>query len=47
MVWTKGNIDFINQVFGHTVDAEKGRPTNKGVHSAGMADKIRLDLISA
>ena len=46
MVWTKGNIDFINQVFGHTVDAEKGRPTN-GAFIARMADKIRLDLISA
>jgi len=43
MVWTKGNIDFINEVFGHSVDAEKGRPTN-GAFIARMADKIRLDL---
>lgn len=42
IAWTRGDIDTLNDVFGHTVDAEKGRPTNSAF-IARIADKIRLD----
>lgn len=44
--WTRGDIDTLNEVFGHTVDAEKGRPTNSAF-IARIADKIRLDRKTA
>lgn len=41
--WNRGDIDFINRIFGHTVDAEKGRPTNSAF-IARVASKVRIDL---
>jgi len=40
--WTRSDINTLDDVFGHTVDAEKGRPTNSAF-IARIADKIRLD----
>jgi len=40
--WMRGDINTLTDVFGHTVDAEKGRPTNSAF-IARIADKIRLD----
>ncbi len=28
-VWTKGNLDYIDKCFGYTVDASKGKPSNR------------------
>jgi two-component system response regulator (stage 0 sporulation protein A) len=44
--WMRGDINTLNDVFGHTVDAEKGRPTNSAF-IARIADKIRLDRTTA
>ncbi|MCR4426306.1 MAG: sporulation transcription factor Spo0A [Firmicutes bacterium] len=43
IAWTRGNVDFLNKIFGHTVDADKGRPTNSAF-IARIADKIRIDM---
>jgi len=44
--WMRGDINTLNEVFGHTVDADKGRPTNSAF-IARIADKIRLDRATA
>lgn len=41
VAWDRGNVDFIEKVFGHTIDQEKGKPTNSEF-IAMIADKIRL-----
>lgn len=41
--WNRGDINVINQVFGYTVDAEKGRPTNSAFITR-IASKIKIDL---
>lgn len=28
-VWTKGSLDYIDKCFGYTVDANKGKPSNR------------------
>jgi two-component system response regulator (stage 0 sporulation protein A) len=43
--WIRGDINVLNDVFGHTVDAEKGRPTNSAF-IARVADKIRIEMKS-
>lgn len=43
--WIRGDINVLNDVFGHTVDAEKGRPTNSAF-IARVADKILIDMKS-
>ncbi|MEA4883427.1 MAG: sporulation initiation factor Spo0A C-terminal domain-containing protein [Clostridia bacterium] len=45
IAWSRGDIDTLNGIFGHTVDAEKGRPTNSAF-IARVADKIRLDMLA-
>lgn len=42
VAWTRGNIDTINQLFGYTVDNNKGKPTNSEF-IALIADKLRLE----
>ena len=44
--WMRGDINTLNEVFGHTVDADKGRPTNSAF-IARIADKIRLNRATA
>lgn len=41
--WIRGDINVLNDVFGNTVDAEKGRPTNSAF-IARVADKIVIDM---
>lgn len=43
--WIRGDLNVLNDVFGHTVDAEKGRPTNSAF-IARVADKIIIDMKS-
>lgn len=43
VAWNRGNIELINNMFGHTVSQERGKPTNSEF-IAMVADKIRMDL---
>ncbi len=42
VAWSRGKMDTINELFGYTVSAVKGKPTNSEF-IALIADKIRLD----
>lgn len=42
VAWTRGKVDTINQLFGYTVDNNKGKPTNSEF-IALIADKLRLE----
>lgn len=42
VAWERGNIDMIQELFGYTIQADKGKPTNSEF-IALMADRIRLD----
>ncbi|MGB9867047.1 MAG: sporulation transcription factor Spo0A [Bacillota bacterium] len=42
VAWTRGNVDMINSVFGHTVNPERGKPTNSEF-IALVADRLRLE----
>lgn len=42
VAWSRGRLDTINELFGYTVSAGKGKPTNSEF-IALIADKIRLD----
>ncbi len=42
VAWGRGRMDTINELFGYTVSAGKGKPTNSEF-IALIADKIRLD----
>lgn len=42
VAWSRGRIETINDLFGYTVSAGKGKPTNSEF-VALIADKIRLD----
>lgn len=39
--WQRGNMDFLNELFGNTIDAERGKATNT-LFIAKLADEIRL-----
>ena len=43
--WNRGNIDLINEIFGYSIDFDKGKPTNSEYISM-IADnlKTRLDI---
>lgn len=41
VAWTRGNVEFIDEMFGHTVSQDKGKPTNSEF-IAMVADKLRL-----
>jgi len=43
VAWGRGNIDFIDRIFGHTINSQKGKPTNSEF-IALIADMIRLEL---
>ena len=40
-VWTRGNLQVLQERFGYTIDAERGKPTNKAF-LAQIAEHIRL-----
>ena len=45
VAWERGNIDVINDMFGYTIQADKGKPTNSEF-IALMSDRIRLDKMN-
>lgn len=45
VAWERGNIDVIHDLFGYTIQADKGKPTNSEF-IALVADKIRLERMS-
>jgi two-component system, response regulator, stage 0 sporulation protein A len=42
VAWTRGNVDVITGLFGHTVNRERGKPTNSEF-IAMVADKLRME----
>ena len=46
VAWNRGKMDTIDELFGYTINAEKGKPTNSEF-IAMIADKLRLELKSA
>jgi two-component system response regulator (stage 0 sporulation protein A) len=42
VAWNRGNTEVINGLFGHTVNRERGKPTNSEF-IAMVADKLRMD----
>ncbi|MCM1180128.1 MAG: sporulation transcription factor Spo0A [Clostridium sp.] len=45
VAWERGNIDMLHELFGYTIQADKGKPTNSEF-IALVADKIRLEKMS-
>ena len=41
IAWNRGNIDFIDSIFGYTINADKAKPTNSEF-IAMIADKLKL-----
>lgn len=41
--WNRGNIDFMEELFGYSVDIDKAKPTNSEF-MVTVADKLRLDF---
>ena len=41
--WNRGNWDFMEEIFGHSVDIDKAKPTNSEF-IVTIADKLRLDF---
>jgi two-component system response regulator (stage 0 sporulation protein A) len=41
VAWVRGNVEFIEKMFGHTISQDKGKPTNSEF-IAMVADKLRL-----
>ena len=46
VAWGRGKQDIVERIFGYTVSADKGKPTNSEF-IAMIADKLRLELKSA
>ncbi len=46
VAWGRGQLDTVENIFGYTVSAAKGKPTNSEF-IAMIADKLRLELKSA
>ncbi len=46
VAWGRGEVDLMQNIFGYTVSASKGKPTNSEF-IAMIADKLRLELKSA
>ena len=41
--WNRGDYDYMEELFGHSVDYDRAKPTNSEF-IATVADKLRLDL---
>ena len=41
--WNRGNLDFMEEIFGYSVDIDKAKPTNSEF-IVTIADKLRLDF---
>ena len=46
VAWSRGSIETINSLFGHTVNRERGKPTNSEF-IAMVADKLRMETHKA
>ncbi|MBP3607934.1 MAG: hypothetical protein J6J11_06425 [Treponema sp.] len=46
VAWSRGKLDVNNSMFGNTISANKGKPTNSEF-IAMIADKLRLEMKSA
>ena len=44
--WVRGNLEQIELLFTHSVDAEKGKPTNS-TFIARLADQVRMDMLAS
>ena len=42
--WLRGDIDLMEEIFGHSVDIDRAKPTNSEF-IVTIADKLRLDMI--
>ena len=42
--WNRGNWDLMEEVFGHSIDIDKAKPTNSEF-IVTVADKLRLELM--
>lgn len=45
LAWDRGNVNYLNNVFGHTVRVDKGKPTNSEF-IAIIADKLRIEYLA-
>lgn len=43
--WLRGDIDLMEEIFGHSVDIDKAKPTNSEF-IVTIADKLRLEMIN-
>ena len=43
VAWGRGQLDIVESIFGYTVNANKGKPTNSEF-IAMISDKLRLEL---
>ena len=43
VAWNRGNVDLIHSLFGHTVNSDRGKPTNSEFIPM-VADKLRMEL---
>lgn len=43
VAWNRGNVDVIHSLFGHTINSDRGKPTNSEF-IAMVADKLRMEL---
>lgn len=43
VAWNRGNLDLINSMFGHTVNQDRGKPTNSEF-IAMVADRLRIGM---
>ena len=41
--WNRGNWDYMEEIFGHSVDIDKAKPTNSEF-IVTVADKLRLEI---
>ena len=42
VAWSRGNVETITNLFGYTIDLERGKPTNSEF-IAMIADKLRME----
>jgi len=43
--WSRGDIEFLHDLFGYSVDERKGKPTNASF-IAKVADQVRLEILA-
>jgi len=44
LAWDRGNVEFMNEFFGYTIDLDRGKPTNSEF-IAMVADKLRMAML--